>query len=117
MTRVSFRRLSVLVLGLLVALGMGLSVVQAGTMATKMATAGHMASSSSDGCGQCGDQPGGTNKIVCEATCVAPAAATLPQFLAVTFDRATVFPWWRSARLAGLTASPDPSPPRPIDLA
>jgi hypothetical protein len=106
-----------LVLGLVVALGMGLSAVQAGDMAVKMATSGHMASSGTDNCGQCGDQLGGGKTMVCEATCVAPAAATLPQSLTVTFDRGADYPSWRSARLPGLTASPDPSPPRSIDLA
>lgn len=104
-------------LGLLVALGMGLSAVQAGNMAMKMATSEHMVSSGTDYCGQCGDQPGGAKTMVCEATCVAPAAATLPQSLAVTFDRAVDYPTWQPAGLSGLTASPDPSPPKLIDFA
>lgn len=105
-----------LLLGLLVALGMGMSAVQASNMAMKMAMPDHMAMSGTDTCGQCGDEPGGAKKMVCEATCVAPAAATLPQFLAVTLDPASDYPVSRSARLSGLTASPDPSPPKSIDL-
>lgn len=117
MRRSSFRRLSVLVLGLLVALGMGLSAVQASDMAMKMAISGHMASSGTGTCDQCGDQPGSSKTMVCEATCVAPAAATLPQVLTVTFDRVADYPSWRPAKMSGLTASPDPSPPKFIDFA
>lgn len=105
-----------LVLGLLVALGMGLSAVQAGQMAMKMAAAAPMATSGASTCDQCGDQPAGTKKIVCEATCVAPAAATLPQFTAVAFDGVTEYQASPSAKLSGLTASPDPSPPRSIAI-
>jgi hypothetical protein len=101
-----------LVLGLLVGLGMGLSAVQASQMALKMAVFHAMATSGTATCDQCGDQPAGTKKMVCEATCVAPAAATLPQVTAGTFKVVTEYPAAQSARLSGLTASPDPSPPR-----
>ena len=106
-----------LVLGLLVALGMGLSAVQAGNMVMKMAISGPMVSSGTGNCGQCGDQPGAAKTMVCEATCVAPVAATLPQVPAVTFDRVADYPSWGPAKMSGLTASPDPSPPKFIDLA
>jgi hypothetical protein len=106
-----------LALGLLAALGMGLSAVQASDMAIKMATSEQMVSSGTHSCGQCGDQPGGVKTMACEANCVAPAAAMLPQSLAVTFDHAADYPSWRSAGLSGLTVSPDPSPPKFIDLA
>jgi hypothetical protein len=105
-----------MVFGLLVALSTGPSAVQASNMAMKMATSQHMAASGADICGHCADQQGGAKKMTCEATCVAPAAATLPQFLSMTLGRAADYPSWRSAKLSGLTASPDPAPPRSIDL-
>ena len=102
-----------LMLGLLVALGMSLSVVQASDMAVGMAMPGHqMAASGTADCNACKDVPGGAKLMQCDATCVAPATATVPQYPALLIERPVDRPVSASPVLSGWTASPNPHPPK-----
>lgn len=109
----TFRQVYVLVLGLLVALGMSLSAVQASNMAAGMAMPGHqMAAAGAGHCDGCNDNAGGTKMMVCDATCVAPAMATVPQSLALLIERPVDRPFSQGSTLSGWTASPNPHPPK-----
>lgn len=113
MRRWQFRQACVLVLGLLVALGMSLSVVQASNMAADMAMSGHQMSATGTGnCNGCNDGPGGAKLMVCDATCVAPAAATVPQSPAPLIERPLDRPLSQGPALSGWTTSPNPHPPK-----
>src|SRR5688572_26347843 len=97
----TFRQVYVLVLGLLVALGMSFSAVQASDMAVGMAMPGHqMAVSGTADCNACKDVPGGAKLMQCDATCVAPATATLPQSPALLIERHVDRPISRSPMLS-----------------
>jgi hypothetical protein len=115
MRRWQFRQAYVLMLGLLVALGMSLSAVQASNMAADMAMSGHQMSASGSGsCNGCNDGAGGAKIMVCDATCVAPATATVPQSPALLIERPVDRPLSPGPALSGWTASPNPHPPKLI---
>lgn len=118
MTRFPARQAFALFLGVLVALGMSLSAVQAGNMAAKMAVASDMGASGHNGCGGCGGSgdAGGAKAMVCAPACVAPVLAVLPQASPMTFDQPRGFSLRPYARLLGHISTPDPYPPRPNDL-
>lgn len=101
-----------LVLGLLVALGMNLSAVQASNMAAKMAISGEEMASGASGCSSCHGDMGGTKTMVCDAVCVAPVAATVPQTSALPIGRSVDRPSMRAPVLSGWAASPNPHPPK-----
>ena len=113
MRRWQFRQAYMLMLGLLVALGMGLSAVRASNMATGMAMSGHqMAANGTGNCSGCNEIPGGTKMMVCDATCVAPATATMPQSPYLLIERPVDRPVSQGLTLSGWTASPNPHPPK-----
>jgi hypothetical protein len=115
MRRAPFRQVYVLMLGLLVALSMGLSVVQASNMAAGMSMSGQQMSASGMGDGSsCKDGPGGGKVMVCDATCVAPVNATVPQFASLLIERPVDRPLSQFPILSGWTASPNPHPPKHI---
>ena len=117
MRRAPFRQVYVLMLGLLLALGMSLSVVQASNMAAGMTMSGKQMSASGMGdCSSCKDIPGGGKIMVCDATCAAPVNATLPQFAALLIQLPAERPLSQSPILSGWTASPNPHPPKHIAL-
>ena len=117
MTRAPFRQVFVLMLGLLMALGMSLSVVQASNMAVGMTMAGQQMSGSGMGdCGLCKDGPSGAKIMVCDAACAAPVNATVPQFAALLINLPVDHPLSQSPILSGWTASPNPHPPKHITL-
>jgi hypothetical protein len=121
MARWRLRQVFVLALGLLVALGMSLSAVQAGHMAARMAIASDMGASDMAGAGHAGcagcDDSGGTKDMACAPACIAPAsAATLPQSWSVTIRQASDLPSRPCPHLLGRAPAPDPTPPRPSDL-
>jgi hypothetical protein len=117
MTRAPFRQVYVLMLGLLVTLGMSLSVVQASNMATGMTMAGQqMPANGMDHCGPCKDGPGGAKIMVCDAACAAPVNATVPQFAALLIKLPVNHPLSQSPVLSGWTASPNPHPPKHVTL-
>jgi hypothetical protein len=107
----------VLMLGLLVAFGMSLSVVQASNMAMGMTmSAPQMSASGMDDCGSCKDGPGGVKSMVCNATCAAPVNATVPQFAVLLIKLPVNRPLSRPPILSGWMASPNPHPPKHIAL-
>jgi hypothetical protein len=104
-------------LGLLMALGMSLSVVQASNMAAGMTVAGQQMSGSGMGdCGLCKDGPSGAKITVCDAACTAPVNATVPQFVALLIKLPVGHPLSQSPVLSGWTASPNPHPPKHVAL-
>jgi hypothetical protein len=114
MTRWTFRQICVLMLGLFVALGMSLSAVQASNMAAgMMIMSGHqMSANGTADCAACKDVPGSAKLMQCDATCVAPAVATVPQSPALLIERRVDRPVSQSPTLSGWTASPNPHPPK-----
>lgn len=113
MRRALFRRAYVLMLGFLVALGMGLAAVQASNMAVAMTVSGqHMSASSMGHCGSCKDSSSATKAIAC----VAPVNAMVPQFATLLIQRSAERPLSQSPVLSGWMASPNPHPPKHIAL-
>jgi len=111
MKRGSFRQLFVLMLGLLVAMGMSLSVVQASNMTM---SGDKMSASDMGHCSSCKDNPDGAKTMACGATCVAPMNATVRQFDAVLVELPVDRPVSQSPMLSGWIASPNPHPPKLI---
>lgn len=117
MTRAPFRQVYVLMLGLLMALGMSLSVVQASNMTADMTMAGQQMSGSGMGdCGLCKDGPSRAKIMVCDAACTAPVNATAPQFAALRIKLPVDHALSQSPDLSGWTASPNPRPPKHVAL-
>jgi hypothetical protein len=116
MRRGSFRQFFVLMLGLLVAMGMSLSVVQASNMAAGMTMSGETMSVGMDHCASCKVNPDGAKGMTCGATCVAPMNATVPQFDALLVELPVDRPVSHCPMLSGWTASPNPHPPKLIAL-
>jgi len=113
MRRWQFRQAYVLMLGLLVALGMSLSAVQASNMAAGMVMSSHqMAANGTGNCNGCNDGPGAAKIMMCDAACVAPATATVPQSPALLIEGPVNHPLSQSPTLSGWTASPNPHPPK-----
>lgn len=114
MKRAPFRQVFILLLGLFVTLGMGLSAVQASAMSFKMLD---MAPGmSAPGVGECNDcgSPGDSRGLAACVTsgCVSPAAAFRP--FAEVFDiaGAPVHHSHQDLTLHGASLVPDPYPPR-----
>ncbi len=104
------RHTVLLMLGLLVAMGMSLSVVQASAMATDMTMSGENMSGM-DGCGSCKDLPDDA-KMTCGAPCVAPMNATVPQFDVLLVETQMDRPIPEAMKPSSWTLSPNPHPPR-----
>ena len=84
-------------------------------MAADMAMPGHQMSADGTGnCNGCNDGAGGTKMMMCDATCVAPAMATLPQSPALLIERPVDRPVSQGLALSDWTASPNPHPPKVI---
>ncbi|HEY3145067.1 MAG TPA: hypothetical protein VGJ75_01895 [Dongiaceae bacterium] len=113
----TFRRVYMLMLGLLLALGMSLSVVQAGAMAAGMAMSAQQMSANGMGdCSSCKDSPGGAKSMVCDAACTAAVIATMPQLAVLMIRLPAEHPLFQSSMLSGWTASPNPHPPKRVAL-
>jgi hypothetical protein len=117
MTMRTFRQICRLILGFLLALGMSLSVVQAGAMAAGMAMPAHqMVASGMHDCGACKSTPAGAKGMVCDAACAAGVIATVPELsmlmIRLTVDR----PLFDSPMPSGWTALPNPHPPKRVAL-
>lgn len=103
-------------LGLLLALGMSLSVLQPSAMAAGMAMSmQHMAGSGMGDCGSCKDNPEGAKSMVCDAACAA-VIATVPQFAVLVIRLSMDRPLFQSPMPSGWTASPNPHPPQHVSL-
>lgn len=111
------RRVIALLVGVFLIFGGTLSVAQAGDMSTKMAMSAVMSDSGSGTCGDCGGTTGGKKSTHCIPMC-APVhgAAVLPIGSAIVAPKAIVssLPEYEFGR--GCSFSPDPYPPKPIDL-
>ena len=113
MNRWTRHKIFVLLLGVFVALGMGLSAVQANTMAFKMTMTSEMGSTGHGDCGGCGNGGNTAKAMVCMPTCVASVPALLPQADAKEFAPSPAkFPL-REFLLTSRVYPPDPYPPRP----
>jgi predicted metal-binding membrane protein len=116
MARWRLRQVFALTLGLLVALGMSLSAVQAGDMAAKMAMASGMTGSGHGDCGGC-DDGGSAKDMPCAPACMTPvSAAMLPQAWSVTVRQTSDLSTRPYLHRLGRAPAPDPTPPRPGDL-
>ncbi|HET6618790.1 MAG TPA: hypothetical protein VFG64_02550 [Dongiaceae bacterium] len=105
-----------LMLGLFLALGMSLSVVQASMLAGMSMSGQQMSATGMGDCGSCTDGPMGAKVMTCDASCAASVNATLPQFTALLIQRPVDRPLSHSPVLSGWTASPNPHPPQYIAL-
>ena len=106
-----------LMLGLLLALGISLSVVQAGAMAAGMATSAHqMSANGMSDCDSCKDSPGGAKSMVCDAACTVVVIVTVPQLAVLVIRLSAEHPLFQSPMLSGWTVSPNPHPPKHVAL-
>jgi hypothetical protein len=109
------RRVFVLLLGVFLAVGTSLPVVQAAsmpvsmTMTSGMGMAGH--------CKDCGDK-GGTVKEMggCNLGCAAPVLAVIPQSAPTRLVHVPRAVLQQDSLLIGTLFSPDPGPPRSHDI-
>ncbi|MDW9488265.1 hypothetical protein GOA64_20355 [Sinorhizobium meliloti] len=108
------RQLSLLLLAVFVAAGMGLSAAQASGMAARMATMSEMAISAGAGCEDCPDQSpdSGMKAMACGTACAAPVLAALPTALPLPSCENAVSLLPRDTLLRGRALPPDPYPPR-----
>src|SRR5262245_50792385 len=86
MKRMPFRQILMLMLGLLVALGMSVSAIQASSMAAGAIMSGQMFAGGMGHCGSCKDDPGGAKAVACDAACAIPLNATNPQLVALLIE-------------------------------
>jgi hypothetical protein len=105
-------------LGLLIALGMSLSAIQASDMTVAMATAADMSTHGTGDCGGgCGDpEDNGGKAMICGVVCVAPFVAVLSQTPSMTFGHPADVQFESNSRLRDWASAPDPYPPRSSDL-
>jgi hypothetical protein len=103
MRRWNLPRACLLVLGLIVVLGMSLSAVQASRMAGNMSMAG---------CDGYRDMPGDAKTNNCNAACVTPVAAIVPQVPILLIERPLEHCDALSAIGIPWSASPNPHPPK-----
>ena len=116
-TLMSFcRRLFVLVLGAFLALGLNLSIVQAGEMPVKMMMSSAMGTAGT--CHTCGGGGSVPHKKMdtCNVGCVAPAIAVISQAAPAKILLASVPVPPQGSLLLGRLPSPDPLPPRSGDM-
>ncbi len=107
MKRRSSQQIVALLLGVFLALGMGLSAVQANDMAM---------CSDMDGCNDCGNRSDcDRNGGACLSVCTTPTPAVLNPAVNVPTAEASNFPLPDSQSTYGTASSPDPHPPRPHD--
>lgn len=111
MKRTTCRRGFMLMLGLMVAMGMSLSVVEASAMAVGMAMSEKMPGM--DGCNACKDGPDGT-KMTCDASCIAPMNATMPLFDISLVEAPKDRPVPPPGTPCDWMAAPNPHPPKVI---
>lgn len=120
MRRARFRQVCTLMLGLLVALGMSVSVVQASNMAVDMTMSGHEMAASDMGTSDTGDcsacKDAGAQMMACNDACVMAMNAMVPSFVVLLIQLPVDRPASRPATLSGWTAAPNPHPPKRIAL-
>lgn len=111
------RQLIALVLGVMFALGISLSAVQATEMAVKMSAAAAMGTAAPDGCGGgCGGDDGAASAGSCVMVCPNVFQALVPASgPIVTIDLSEPRPIGEFPS-AGRSSYPDPYPPKPVIL-
>lgn len=112
----SSRQLVALVLGAFLALGMGVSALQAGEMAVKTAAASDTDASGKGVCADCGGADEDVDVSPCLPVCTAPAPAVLSSGATVQGAQASSAPIPESRSSTGWIFSPDPYPPKPAIL-
>ena len=105
-----------MVFGLLLAVGAVVPAVQAGDMAPDLAPMNCVDATGVICCGDCGDDDGDVNADSCLPICAAGACAVIPArtLLSVADQPPMLAPIQPASH--GRVSSPDPDPPRTIDL-
>ena len=116
MTRWTCRKIMVLLLGVFVTLGMGLSTVQASTMAFKMTMTSEMGTIGHGDCGGCVSSGDSAKTMVCVPGCVTSVPALLSLAGDTEFSLSPVSFPLRNFCLTSRGYPPDPYPPRFSDL-
>jgi hypothetical protein len=101
-----------LFLGVFLALGGGLSAVQAGEMGLQMAMASDTGASGQSGCDGCGSSDDSSNAVSCSSALSCSGAAVLPVANNLAQPRPVDRPLPIAGFAHGLSAPPDPYPPR-----
>lgn len=114
MNRASFRQVFVLLLGIFVTLGMGLSVVQASTMTHKMESmASEMSMPGGDNCNACGKLGDVKGMAACAASaCVAPSASLAAPVEGLNMTPGSAHDQHQGLALFGTDSELAPYPPR-----
>lgn len=113
MKRSWLRRLLTPVLGLVFAVSMSASVVQAADMAINMTTASTIGVAGAGEFSDCGGNTSGMKSSGCSsAICVAQVVAVLPQVLVSLRIDGVDVPTFTQPSLVGWAPVPDPYPPR-----
>lgn len=114
-----FGRLLSIALTLVFAFGLTVQAAQVHAMAMGMTAASSMDGASSDGCPGCDDM--GKSAMAASGCQSAACTNAMPMVLAAA---PTILPMpvasftvWKSEFIAGLSAPPDPRPPRPVLFA
>ena len=114
MNRSSVRQIFALFLGILVTLGLSLSVAQLGAMPAKMVMSSDIGASGQGDCHDCGSAGDVDGKAIpCKGVCVSPAfVALLQEMPGVTISLTTLSPSPEARLVPGWASPPDPYPPR-----
>lgn len=116
MKRWSLQQTLALVFGFLLAVGTVVSAVQASDMALDLATSGCVDSLGASCCNDCGGYDGDVYTGACLPICAGGGCGVIPSRTTLkTADRPQMLVPTHRASL-GRVSSPDPYPPRPIDL-
>jgi hypothetical protein len=116
MKRWSSRHVLALVFGLLLAVGTVVSAVQASDMAVDLATSGCVDTTGAICCDDCGGDDGDVYTGACLPICAGGACGVIPSRITLkTADQPQMLASTHPASL-GRAFSPDPYPPRAIDL-
>ncbi len=116
MKRWSSRQVLTLVFGLLLAVGTIASEVQASGMALDLATSGCVETTGAICCDDCGEADGDFFTSSCLSICAGSACAVMSSRITLkTADQPQMLAPTHTASL-DRAPSPDPYPPRPIDL-
>lgn len=109
------RRILALLLGVFLALGMSLSAVEAGEMGVQMAMASDAGASGQSDCSGC-DSGDGSNATACSSVLSCSSAAVLPGDRTSPATKTAVLFVPIFGVAPGLSAPPDPYPPRSLHL-
>jgi hypothetical protein len=103
------RRIAVVLLAMLVALGMSLSATAGAHSAAKMAAGPQHCAGMPMPCGGKGD---GCMMKACDHGCLSSCAVALPELVALPWFRRSELPCSRREEMAEFSQPPDPYPPK-----